>query len=94
MATEYVTHDDMDAFRTEMRGEFAQLRGEFGELKGQFGELRGEFRELRGELREFKGEVNGRFGQLEGKMFRTVVIGNTLSMIGVAGLVLAAVKLG
>jgi DNA-binding NarL/FixJ family response regulator len=30
---------DMDAFRTEMRGEFAQLRGEFGELRGELREL-------------------------------------------------------
>jgi len=47
MATEYVTHQDLDALRSDIRGEFAQLRGEFAELRG---EVRGEIGTLRGEI--------------------------------------------
>ena len=35
MATQYVTQESMEAFRTETRGEFAQLRGEMREMRGE-----------------------------------------------------------
>lgn len=90
MATEYVTHRDLDAFKTEMRGEFALLRGEFAEL-------RGEFRELRGKFREFGGETRGEFNATRGDMksfarTRTIVLANIGSMLGFGGLVLAAAQ--
>jgi predicted nuclease with TOPRIM domain len=69
----------------ELRGEFAELRGEFAELRGEFAEARGEFAELRGEVAELRGEVKAQLPKL--------IAANMGSMIGVAGLVLAAAKL-
>jgi predicted nuclease with TOPRIM domain len=68
-----------------VQGEFAELRGEFAELRGEFAELRGEFAELRGESAELRGEVKAQLPKL--------IAANMASMIGVAGLVLAAAKL-
>ena len=62
-----------------VRGEMAQLRGE---LKGEMAELRAE---LRGEMAELRGEVKALLPRL--------IAANIASMIGVAGLVLAAGKL-
>jgi hypothetical protein len=69
-----------------LRGEMAALRGE---LKGEIAELRGETAELRGEL---KGEIAGLRGEIKAQLPR-LVTANIASMIGVAGLVLAAAKL-
>jgi hypothetical protein len=38
---------DMDAFRTEMRGEFGQIDGRFGHIDGRFDKIEGEFRKRR-----------------------------------------------
>ena len=73
--------------------EFAE---EFGQLRGDFGELRGEFRELRGEMRALRGELRGEIGELRGEIAKstlTIVYVNTFTMIGVAGLVLAATQI-
>jgi predicted nuclease with TOPRIM domain len=78
--------------RGEMRGEIALVKGEIAELRGEFAELRGEFAELRGEFSGLRGE----FAEVRGEMKAVVprlYFANALSMIGVAGLVLAAVNL-
>ncbi|MDQ6797179.1 MAG: hypothetical protein M3011_03975 [Actinomycetota bacterium] len=58
------------------------LRGEMAELRV---ELRGEMAELRGEMAEPRGEIKAQLPRL--------YAANVASMIGVAGLVLAAAKL-
>ena len=35
MATEHVTHRDLDVLRAELRGEFALLRGEMNDMRGE-----------------------------------------------------------
>jgi hypothetical protein len=70
---------DLVAIRAEMaelRGEMAELRAE---LKGEMAELRGEMAELRA---EFKGEMRAQLPRL--------IAANIASMVGLAGLVLAA----
>ena len=52
------------------------------ELKGEMAGLRGETAELRGEMAELRAEVRGQLPKL--------VVANVASMVGVAGLVLAA----
>ena len=66
-----------------LRGEMAELRGE---LKGEMAELRGEMAELRGEL---KGEIAELRSEVRAQLPR-LIAANIASMIGVAGLVLAA----
>jgi hypothetical protein len=83
MATEYVTHQDLDALRSELRGEFAQLRGEYAELRGEFAELRGE---VRGEIGTLRGEI--------ATHMRTIVYANVATIIGIGGLLVAATQLG
>jgi hypothetical protein len=61
-----------------VRGEMAGIRGEIAELRGDMGGIRGEIAELRGEI---KAQVPRLYAA------------NLASMIGVAGLVLAAAKL-
>ena len=81
-----------------VRGEMAELRGE---LKGEIAELRTELRgemaglrvELKGEMAELRGEI----GRLDGRItaqLPKLVAANVASVIAVAGLVLAAVRLG
>jgi hypothetical protein len=82
MATEYVTHQDLNALRADIRGDFAELRGEFAELRG---EVRGEIGSLRAEIGTLRGEM--------GTHTRTIVYANVATMIGVGGLVLAATQL-
>ena len=65
-----------------VRGEMAELRGEMAELRGGMAELRAE---LKGEMAELRGEVRAQLPRL--------ITANIASMIGVAGLVLAAAKL-
>ncbi len=55
------------------------------ELKGGMAELRGEVAELRGEMAELRGEVRSQLPKL--------IAANIASMLGVAGLVLAAASL-
>ncbi|MGI8797370.1 MAG: hypothetical protein ACR2IR_12455 [Acidimicrobiia bacterium] len=83
MATEYVTHRDLDALRAEMRGEFTEMRSELAELRGELAELRGEMKGLAGELRsEFASQT------------RTLIYANFGAMLGLAGIILAAPRLG
>jgi hypothetical protein len=90
VATEYVTHRDLDALRAEFRGEFALLRGEMKDLRG---DLRGEIAEVRSGLGELRGEVGSLRGRLETlPTTRTMVLTNVGAMIGVATLVLAAAR--
>ncbi len=65
--------------QADLRGEAAALRGEIAELRGEFAELRGEFAELRGEIR----------AQLP-----RLIAANIGSMLGVAALVAAIMRIG
>ena len=88
MATEYVTHQDLNALRAELRGDFIELRGEFAELRGEFAELRGE---VRGEIGTLRGEIGTLRGEI-GTHVRTIVYANVGLAVGVGGLVLAATQ--
>lgn len=68
-----------------LRGEIAGVRGEIAEVRGEIAELRGEIAEVRGEIAGVRGEVKAQLPRL--------IAANIASMIGVAGLVLAAAKL-
>ena len=87
MATEYVTHRDLDAFKTEMHGEFAILRGEFGGIRGEIGGIRGEIGGIRSELAALRDRIDAL------PRTRVLVATNVAGMIGVAMLVLAAARL-
>ena len=58
------------------------VRGEMAEIRGEMAELRAE---LKGEIAELRGEVKAQLPKL--------IAANIASMIGTAGLVLAAAKL-
>ncbi len=73
---------EMVELRSELRGETAELRAEIVELRS---DLRGDMAELRGEMAELRGEIKAQLPKL--------YAANIASMIGVAGLVLATVKL-
>jgi len=83
------------------RSDIAELRGEMSELRGEMAELRGELRgemaelraELRGEMAALGAELRGEMSELRtevGAIFPRLVAANIASMVGVAGLVLAA----
>ena len=85
------TRADLDRFATELRAEMTELRsdlrGEMTELKS---ELRGEMAELRGEMTELRSELRSEMAGLLPRLY----VANVAAMIGVAGLVLAATRLG
>lgn len=64
------------------QSDLVAVRGEMAQLRG---DLKGEIAELRGEIAELRGEVRAHLPRL--------IAANVASMIGVAGLVLAAAKL-
>ena len=66
-----------------VRGEMAELRGEMAELRA---ELKGEMAELRSEIVRLDAKIDAQFAKL--------LTANVASMFGVAGLVLAAARLG
>ncbi len=70
---------EMVELRSEVRSEMAEFRSE---MRGEMSELRSE---LRGEMAELRGEIKAQLPRL--------YAANIASMIGVAGLVLATVKL-
>ena len=76
------TRHDLDALGSSLRGEMAEVRGEMSELRGEMAELRAE---LRGEMAELRGHVDSLLPKL--------YAANVASMIGVAGLVLAATSI-
>ena len=58
-------------------------------------ELRGEMAELRGEMAEFRAEVRADISRLEGRidsLLPKLVTANVASMVGIAGLVIAAAR--
>jgi len=65
-----------------VRGEIAELRGE---VRAEIAGVRGEVAGVRGELAELRARIDGQLPRL--------MIANVGSMLGVAGLVLAAAKL-
>jgi hypothetical protein len=70
---------------TGVRGEITGVRGEITGVRGEIAEVRGEIAEVRGEIAELRGEVHA--------MLPRLIAANIASMIGVAGLVLAASSL-
>ncbi|MEY2432650.1 MAG: Coiled-coil protein 90-like [Acidimicrobiaceae bacterium] len=56
---------DLEAFRTELRGEMVLLRGDMTELRA---ELRGELAEMRGEMTELRAELRGEVAEMRGEM--------------------------
>lgn len=67
------------------QSDIATLRGEMSELRGEMSELRGELAEMRGEMATLGARIDAQLPKL--------MWANTASMIGLAGLVLAAAKL-
>ena len=85
---------EMSELRAELKGEMAELRGEMFELRA---ELKGEMSEVRGEMAELRAELKGEMAELRGQVaaqLPRLVTANIASAIGVAGLVLAAARLG
>jgi len=77
---------DLESLGIALRGEMSELRADLrGEMSELRAELRGEMSELRGEMSELRGEIKAQLPRL--------YAANIASMIGVAGLVLATVKL-
>lgn len=88
---------EMAELRGDLHGEMAELRGEMAELRadlhGGMAELRGEMGELRGEMAELRSELRGDMAALRAHVDGLVpkmIAANVASMVGVAGLVLAA----
>jgi hypothetical protein len=81
-----VTHADMTALRSDLKGEMSEVRGEMAEVRGEMAEVRGEMAmlraELTGEMARLRGDMNAQVPKL--------VSANIASMIGVAGIVIAA----
>ena len=80
---------EMAELRGELTGETAQLRGELTGVRGEIVELRGD---MTGEIAQLRGEVSDLRGEIKAQVPR-LYAANLASMIGVAGLVLAAAKL-
>lgn len=73
---------EMSGLKVELKGEVADVRKEVGDLRKEVGDLRVELHDGFASLR---GEVDGLKGQLP-----RLIAANVVSMVGVAGLVLAA----
>jgi len=79
------------------RSDLVAVRGEMAELRGEMAELRGEMAELRAELKGEMAELRSEIVRLDAKIdaqFAKLLTANVASMFGVAGLVLAAARLG
>ncbi len=90
MATEYVAQSNLDALKSEMRGEFALVRGEFASVRGEFSLVRGEMAAMEGRLRQEIGSVQKEIG----KQYHKLVFANFAAMIGFGGIVFATARLG
>lgn len=60
------------------------------ELRGEMAELRGEMAELRGEMHRFEGRIDQALARLPRTLYLSVLASNA----AIAGVVLAAIKLG
>lgn len=88
------TREDLAKFQGATREDLAKLRGEMREeMAALRGEMRGEMAKLRGEMREevaaLRGEMRGEMARLEARLIKW----NVGTIIAVAGLTLAIVKL-
>ena len=75
------------------QSDLVAIRGEMSELRGEISELRGE---LKGDMAGLRAELKGEIGELRAELraqLPRLYAANIASMIGVAGLVLAASKL-
>jgi predicted nucleic acid-binding Zn-ribbon protein len=68
------------------RGDLTAVKGEIAEVKGEIAEVRGEIAELKGQIAELRGDMQAQLAKM--------IAANIASMVGVAGLVLAAVAVG
>jgi hypothetical protein len=93
------TRADLEGQGLALRGEMvelgAQLKGEMSELRTELkGEMSGLRTELNGEMSGLRTELNGEMSDLRTEMHSLLpklITANIASMIGVAGLVLAAI---
>ena len=67
------------------QSDITALRGEMAELRGEMGELRGEMADVRGEIATLGARIDAQLPKL--------MWANAASMVGLAGLVLAAARL-
>ena len=67
------------------QSDLVAVRAEIAGVRGEIAGVRGELAELRGEIAELRARIDGQLPRL--------IVANVGSMIGVAGLVLAAAKL-
>lgn len=78
------------------QSDLVEVRGEMADVRGEMAEVRGEMAAVRGEMAQLRGELTGEIGKLRGEVraqLPRLYAANIASMIGVAGLVLAAGKL-
>ena len=92
---------EMHQLGSELRGEMAGVKIEMAELGSELrGEMAGvkiEMVGVRGEIAELRGEVKGQISELRGEIkaqLPRLYAANLVGMIGVAALVLGAVRLG
>ncbi len=76
-----------------VRGEIAEVRGEIAEVRGEIAEVRGDIAEVRGEIVAVRGEIAGLSARIDGQIPK-FIWANVPVMASIAGLVLAAAKLG
>jgi hypothetical protein len=76
---------DLALLRAELKGDFAGLEGRFADLKGEFADLKGAVADLRVEIADLRAKVDSQVPKM--------ILANIPLAFGVAGLVLAAVKL-
>ena len=81
---------EMAAVKVEMVELGSELRGEMAGVKIEMAGMRGEITELRGEV---KGQIGELRGEIKAQLPR-LYAANLVGMIGVAALVLGAVRLG
>lgn len=91
---------DIAELRAELRTEIGSVRGEIAELRAEMrteiGSVRGEIAELRAEMRTEIASVRTEIANLRAEMhqlIRAQTLWMTTTMIGTAGLIIAAIKL-
>ena len=70
LASQVATKADLQEFRSEMLGKFAEVDGKFAEMLGKFAEVDSKFAEMLGNFAEVDGKfvaVDGKFAEMLGK---------------------------
>ena len=99
--SELATKTGLERLGSELRVEMAGVKIEMvelgSELRGEMAGVKIEMAGMRGEITELRGEVKGQIGELRGEIkaqLPRLYAANLVGMIGVAALVLGAVRLG